>query len=399
MAENQAQIDPEQQPPLPQPIDPLSDPFFLHGSEQPGCLLVAEKFTATNYNDWSRAMFNALAAKNKLGFINGTILEPAITDPRHGAWVRNNVMILSWIQQSSSAEIRNTILSSKIALEAWKSLQTRYGSGDLIRIAELEEALASLQQGNQTITDYYGRFITLKDELENYQPLLPCSCTPTSHLDCAAMTKVFEYQETSYVIKFLRGLNENFSGVRAQVLFGDELPNINRVFQRMLQHERQISLQYDVSALAIQGANRRGFSKPPYCTFCKREGHTEDICFQKHGWPPGMSRPSSSPTAPPTICNYCKRRGHTEDKCFQKNGYPANFVPRNQSYAFPRPRPAAHSVQTTSAPDDVKLSRSEYDKLMALVQSQKVSSYLFWCCLYTTIRYQFCIFFTKTCQG
>ncbi|CAL1408613.1 unnamed protein product [Linum trigynum] len=243
MADNQAE---QQQQPDPQPQDPpnildhASDPFFLHGSEQPGSLLVAEKLTATNHNDWSRAMLNALAAKNKLGFINASIPEPPPTDPRHGVWTRNNVMILSWIQQATSSEIRKTILSSKTAAEAWKSLQTIYGSGDLIRIAELEEALSSLQQGNQTVTEYYGRMITLKDELENYQPLLPCSCTPTSHNTCVGMLTAHQYQETSYVIKFLRGLNENFSGVRAQVLFGDELPNINRVFQRMLQHERQL---------------------------------------------------------------------------------------------------------------------------------------------------------------
>ncbi|CAL1402970.1 unnamed protein product [Linum trigynum] len=133
MDDNQAEPppQPEPQPQDPQQqnvVDPAFDPFFLHGSEQPRSLLVAEKLTATNYNDWSRAMLNALVAKNNLGFINDTILEPPATDARHGAWTRNNVMILSWIQQSTSSEIRKTILSRKTAAEAWKSLQTCYGS-------------------------------------------------------------------------------------------------------------------------------------------------------------------------------------------------------------------------------------------------------------------------------
>ncbi|CAL1400669.1 unnamed protein product [Linum trigynum] len=139
-------------PPPPPLTYQMEDPYFLHGSEKPGSLLVADRLSTTNYNDWSRAMYNALAAKNKLGFINGTIPESPDTDPKHGAWVRNNVMILSWIQQSVQGEIRKTILSSKSAYEAWHSLQTRYGSGDIIRVAEIEEALATLKQGNQTIT-------------------------------------------------------------------------------------------------------------------------------------------------------------------------------------------------------------------------------------------------------
>ncbi|CAL1392671.1 unnamed protein product [Linum trigynum] len=93
MADNQAapqpQPDPQpQDPQRPNVVDPASDPFFLHGSEQPGSLLVDEKLTTTNYNDWSRAMLNALAAKNKLSFINASIPELPVTDPRHGAWTR-----------------------------------------------------------------------------------------------------------------------------------------------------------------------------------------------------------------------------------------------------------------------------------------------------------------------
>ncbi|CAL1355018.1 unnamed protein product [Linum trigynum] len=60
-----------------QNVYPMEDLYFLHGSEQPGSLLVCEKLTITNYNYWSRAMLNALAAKKNLGFINGVVPGPA----------------------------------------------------------------------------------------------------------------------------------------------------------------------------------------------------------------------------------------------------------------------------------------------------------------------------------
>ncbi|CAL1377013.1 unnamed protein product [Linum trigynum] len=37
-----------------------------------------------------------------------------------------------------------------------------------------------------------------------------------------------------------------------------------------------------------RGRGRSGTLRP-YCTYCKMQGHTEDTCYHKHGWPSGMS--------------------------------------------------------------------------------------------------------------
>ncbi|CAL1353266.1 unnamed protein product [Linum trigynum] len=256
-------------------MDPMSDPFFLHGSDQPGLLLVGEKLTTTNYNDWSKAMLNALAAKNKLGFIHGTLVAPAPTDVSFSSWKRNNVMVLSWIQQAVDPLIKKTIMSCKLAYEAWQSLKSRYGQGDMIRVAELIGAIATIKQGNQSVTEYYGNLIAFQDELDNYQPIDPCRCTDTSHTTCVSMNAVFGYKDVNSVIQFLRGWNDNFATVRSQVLFGDTLPSIDRVFQRALQHERQLFgtqqgqlVTAEPSAFAAQGYKRPFPSgKRPHCTF------------------------------------------------------------------------------------------------------------------------------------
>ncbi|CAL1403480.1 unnamed protein product [Linum trigynum] len=148
-------------------------------------------------------MLNALGAKNKLGFINGTIPHPG--DAHHNAWAwnRNNVMVLSWIQQAVDPVIRKTIMSCKTSLEAWRSLRSRYGQGDVVRIAELTEALSSLKQGSQSVTEYYVNLIAIRDELDNYQPLQHCICTPNSRETCVAMRLMFAYKETNYAIQFL----------------------------------------------------------------------------------------------------------------------------------------------------------------------------------------------------
>ena len=51
----------------------------------------------SNYHMWNRAMMVALDAKNKLGFVDGTLPQPNIDDPLRFAWERNNKVLLAWL--------------------------------------------------------------------------------------------------------------------------------------------------------------------------------------------------------------------------------------------------------------------------------------------------------------
>ena len=54
-----------------------NNPFRLEASDSPGTNLVTDHLTTENYPTWSRSMLRALRAKNKVGFINGTLTKPA----------------------------------------------------------------------------------------------------------------------------------------------------------------------------------------------------------------------------------------------------------------------------------------------------------------------------------
>ena len=60
--------------------DTLS-PFHLPSGDNPRLVLVAQPLTKENYNTRSRSVIVALNAKNKVGFIDGSITEPK--DPSH----------------------------------------------------------------------------------------------------------------------------------------------------------------------------------------------------------------------------------------------------------------------------------------------------------------------------
>lgn len=54
-----------------------SNPFYLHHGDSPGSILVSQPLIGDNYHIWSRSMIIALTAKNKIGFIDGTLVKPS----------------------------------------------------------------------------------------------------------------------------------------------------------------------------------------------------------------------------------------------------------------------------------------------------------------------------------
>jgi len=69
-------------------IEPHS-PYVLHPSEGPGVKITAEVFDGKNYDRWENAVRIALKAKNKKGFIDGTLKKPEIFEgdfTERGTW-------------------------------------------------------------------------------------------------------------------------------------------------------------------------------------------------------------------------------------------------------------------------------------------------------------------------
>ena len=52
----------------------LSNPLFLHPGENPGAVLTSQPLVGgENYPAWARSVRKSLIAKNKLGFIDGSL--------------------------------------------------------------------------------------------------------------------------------------------------------------------------------------------------------------------------------------------------------------------------------------------------------------------------------------
>ncbi|KAI5396174.1 hypothetical protein KIW84_062393 [Lathyrus oleraceus] len=127
-------------------------------------------------------MTMALRSKNKLHFINDSLPQPLDEDRNSIAWVRCNTMIMSWLHNSVESEISQSVLWMDIAVGIWNELRDRFYQGDVFRISDLQEEICNLKQGN---------------------------------ISCQAVIKILAYKDDDQVIRFLKGLNDQYSVVRS----------------------------------------------------------------------------------------------------------------------------------------------------------------------------------------
>ncbi|CAN1341510.1 Retrovirus-related Pol polyprotein from transposon RE2 [Linum perenne] len=244
------------------------------------------KLSNDNYHTWSRAIRVALSIKNKLQFINGTSSIPDSSDASYAAWIRCNFAVLSWILNSVSDDIAQSLISYDNAASAWNDLKQRFSQCDAIRVADLQSRISSCDQGNATITQYFTNLKVLWEEFLQYRPVPACECSPGQSSKCNVVSKMKLYQEQDYVIRFIRGLNDSFDVVRSQLLLMDPLPDVNTAFKFAVQLERQmrgaVPRTIDSVALAAAASQYRG--KGPddslFCRYCKKDNHTIDNCYR-----------------------------------------------------------------------------------------------------------------------
>ena len=226
-------------------------------------------------------MLTALSAKNKVEFVNGTAPQPPLSDPKYNAWLRSNNMVVSWIVHSVSTSIRHSILWMDKADDIWTDLRSQYSQGDLLRMSDLQFEASSMKQGNLSVTDFFTKLRVVWDELENFRPDPVCTCS--TKCSCRVSPIIAQRKLEDRAMQFLRGLNDQYSNVRSHVLLMDPLPSISKIFSYVVQQERQLLGSFtSVASDSLVNAATTYSS-----TYCGRPGHTENVCYRKHGFPPG----------------------------------------------------------------------------------------------------------------
>lgn len=121
-------------------VDSMS-PYYIHASNNPGQLYVSNLLRERNYGDSANEMSNALFAKNKIGFVDGSIPMPDENSPELMLWKRCNTMVKGWLNTTMEKEIRSRVKYANTATEIWRDLEERFGKESAPRAYDLKHAL------------------------------------------------------------------------------------------------------------------------------------------------------------------------------------------------------------------------------------------------------------------
>ena len=202
----------------------LSNPYFTHHSDHPGLVLISKPLNGDNYLDWRRAMTLALNAKNKLGFVNGTIKAPSeethLDD--YATWSCCNDMVHSWIVNTLNLEISDSVIYYTTVHEVWEDLRERFPQSNAPHIFDNQREIAYHRQEQLSISIYYTKLKSLWDELASYN-------------DASNGAQ----QDQQRLMQFLMGLNESYSAIHGQILLMNPLPSVRQAYSSVCQEEKQ----------------------------------------------------------------------------------------------------------------------------------------------------------------
>ncbi|KAL0311653.1 UNVERIFIED_CONTAM: hypothetical protein Scaly_2920200 [Sesamum calycinum] len=272
-----------------------SENLKIQPSDNSGMGLVSNPLNGRNFLSWSRSIKIMLGAKMKLGFINGKIPKPAEDDEELEQWIRADCMVTSWLLNSISKDIVESYLYASIARELWEELEAIFRESNGPQIYQIRREIASVVQGNLSISAYFSKIKRLWDELACLVPTATCSC--------GASREIAESTIQDQLMQFLMGLDDCYDQVHNQILMMELLPSISKAYSMILRVEKQREVSAGLStaiqnmAMQVRGGdtkktgNFRNFQKRKgildkknlVCEHCGKTGHGKDTYFDIHG--------------------------------------------------------------------------------------------------------------------
>ncbi|KAL7598987.1 hypothetical protein Lser_V15G25245 [Lactuca serriola] len=181
----------------------------------------------SNYGNCSREMKEFLLAKNRAGFIDGSIGKPDEAEPDFKALQRSDAIIKGWLITAMEKDIRNSMKYATPAQEIWDDLEERFGKESAPRAYELKRELTTMRQDNASVSAYFTKMRSIWDEIQSVSPIQKCTC---GKYTCNLGKRLMESKEKERIYEFLMGLDEAFGTLKTQVLSTKPMPSLGTVY-------------------------------------------------------------------------------------------------------------------------------------------------------------------------
>ncbi|KAH0709203.1 hypothetical protein KY284_010630 [Solanum tuberosum] len=135
-------------------------PLYLSSSDVPGALSIGIQLTRMeNYTLWSRAMEIALLGRNKVGFIDGSVLRTDFDGALKKIWDLCNAIVISWLTCNVIKDLLSGILYSSSANQVWLDLKERFDKAYALIIQDESQKgiVGSVHEGMESLALYAAR--------------------------------------------------------------------------------------------------------------------------------------------------------------------------------------------------------------------------------------------------
>ena len=133
-------------------------------------------------------------------------------------------MVLSWLLNSLTENIRNSVLYFETTSELWQELEVRFGQSNKARLCQVQKDVSCLSQGDMDIANYYTKAKQLWEESYAVGGIPKFTC---AKFECGINGKLQKYTEERKLIQFLMGLNSSYTAVRGHILMMTPFPTLS----------------------------------------------------------------------------------------------------------------------------------------------------------------------------
>ncbi len=243
-----------------------------------------------NYSSWTKKVVLYFTGQRKMSHLTA---DPPTDQSQLENWQADDAQLLHLLFESMEPEVSDLFSHVITCKQAWDYAKLLYSS-NMLRMYDVSvELFHAKQEGS--LTDYFAK---VKQGFKELNALLPIS---------SDVQEMHRQREHLVIMTFLAGLKPEFEPVRAQILGGVELPSLPEVYSRLSRSfakESPTNYSSDRSVLAVQsnpqarsgsqvrgglggsrvgrgGRGGRGRGPRPHCTYCGKDGHIEDTCWDK----------------------------------------------------------------------------------------------------------------------
>ncbi|XP_012845959.1 PREDICTED: uncharacterized protein LOC105965962 [Erythranthe guttata] len=243
----------------------------------------------SNFSLWSQLMEMRIGARNKIGFLTGETMRPAVTDHGYATWITDNHKVKSWLIDSMSPPLMQRFIRLSTAKEIWEAVaKTFYDGSDETRLFELNRKSFTTTQDGRPLSTYYNELVEIFQEIDHR--------TTAQEASVQAIVHMHSMMARLRVHIFLSGLDSGFDQIHGEILRKDPKLDLESTYAYVRREAQQRQIMgssrpvSESSAMVAQRNTRRnnpssGKGSNFLCSHCGETGHSKQRCYEIVGYP------------------------------------------------------------------------------------------------------------------